>query len=67
MLSERFVLYKSFGKYCITPESNYDNLYTDESKITNLNCDSARDAIDTLVMYGVLSEEEIINKTGESI
>jgi hypothetical protein len=67
MSTEKFVLYKSFGKYCVTPESNYDNLYTDDSKITKLTCDSAKDAIDTLVMYGVLSEEEIINKTGETI
>lgn len=67
MPNEKYVLYKSFGRYCVTPESNYDNLYTDAGKITKLTCDSARDAIDTLVMYGVLSEEEIINKTGETI
>lgn len=66
-MEEKFVLYKQFGKYCITPESNYDNMYTDASKVTKLTCDCAKDAVDTLIMYGVLSEEEIINKTGETI
>ena len=67
MESEKYVLYKQFGKYCVTPESNYDSLYTDANKITKIDAECARDAIDTLVNYGYLSEEEIINMTGELV
>lgn len=65
MQSEKYVLYKQFGKYRVTPESNYDTSYTDVNKITKIDAECARDAIDTLVNYGYASEDEIIDKTGE--
>lgn len=62
------VLYKEFGKYCITEAENYNAIIRDGNKVTKFNiCNSAKEAIDTIVNYGIASEEEVINETGEEI
>ena len=62
------VLYKEFGKYCITESDNYNAMIRDNNRVTKFNmCNSAKEAIDTIIQYGIASEEEIINETGESV
>ena len=63
---EPYVLYKSFGKYCITPYSNYGH-YVDANKVTKIEASSAKEAIETLTGYGYLSKDEILNYTGEEL
>ena len=63
----KYVLYKiNSNTYGLTEQDNYDNIFTDASKIVKISdCVSAKEAIDAIVNYGFCSEDEIIDRTGE--
>ncbi len=62
------VLYKEFGQYYITEAENYAAIIRDGNKVTKIRgCETAKDAIDVIVNYGIASQEEIVNETGEEI
>ena len=60
---EKTVLFKRFGKWYATPESNYNAVIMNENKVTNCReCHTAFDAVDALVNWAHIKRENIIIK-----
>lgn len=66
MNNNKTVLFKYFGKYAITSEVNYNRRIMDGTCIVKFadNC-TKQEAINTIVKWGIVKQEDIIDKTGE--
>ena len=62
---DKWILYKEFDVYKLTPEANYNTYGCNASKVITLNnCKTVNEALDCAVSHGWL-EQNIINRTGE--
>ena len=60
---EKTVVFKRFGKWYATSESNYNATMMDENKLTKCcDCHTAFDAVDALVNWAHIERENIIIK-----
>lgn len=60
---EKTVIFKRFGKWYATAESNYNAPIMDENKVTKCReCHTEFDAIDALVTWAHINRENIIVK-----
>lgn len=63
---DKIVLFKEFGRYCITPENNYSTYIKDAHKVSKFPLDCPKeDVLIALDRWGIANKDEIIDKTGE--
>ena len=62
----KIVLFKEFGRYCITNENNYYATIRDANAISKFPVDCPKDeVIKSLLRWGIVNEEDLIDETGE--
>ena len=63
---DKIILFKEFGRYCITREENYKQRVVDCNKVSKFppNC-SKYEVLKSIIDWGIASEDEIIDMTGE--
>lgn len=60
---EKTIVFKHFGKWCATRESNYNAVIMNDSKVAKLHgAFTENDAVDALVKWGHIKRESIIIK-----
>lgn len=63
---QKVVLFKHFGKYAITSEENYNSQIMNGHTIVRFTDDCTKqEAIDTVVNWGIVTKDEILDMTGE--
>ena len=62
----KLVLYKAYGRYCITTEENYNSRIMDGTKVMRFSDDFTKEqAISYVTNYGLATKDELIDRTGE--
>lgn len=62
----KLILYKAFGRYCITTEENYNSRIMDGTKVMRFSDGFTKEqAVSYVTNYGLATKEELIDRTGE--
>lgn len=62
----KLILYKAFGRYCMTTEENYNRRIMDATKVMRFSDGFTKEqVISYITNYGLANKEELIDKTGE--
>ena len=66
MCKEKIVIFKSAGKYKFCTKKVYDASIMNLNEVcTIVDCSNAKEAIDTVVRWGIVEPTDIIDMTGE--